>query len=116
MSQRGKITVQSFNLIVLWLSGLDNFINIDDSDTRNNIKWLMENATTAKVLPIALAENWSKVGSLVENTNIIIEHCDKTFFMDVGLPKAVNCNTNSFQIHNRLLKTKFIINYLIIYI
>lgn len=110
MSQRGKITVQSFNLIVLWLSGLDNFINIDDSDVRNNVKWLMENATTAKVLPIALAENWSKVGSLVENTNIIIERCDKTFFMDVGLPKAVNCNTNSFQIHNRLLKTKFIVS------
>jgi hypothetical protein len=70
----------------------------------------MEIAPTVKILPIALAENWGKIGSMFENTNFILERCDKTFFMDVGLPKAVNCNNNSFQIHNRLLKQRFIVS------
>jgi hypothetical protein len=110
LAKDGPVTIHRFNLIVVWLSGVDNFINVDDSDVKNQIKYLMEIAPTVKILPIALAENWGKIGSMFENTNFILERCDKTFFMDVGLPKAVNCNNNSFQIHNRLLKQRFIVS------
>lgn len=106
----GPITVHRFNTIVVWLAGVDNFINIDDSDVKKQIRYLMEIGPTTKVLPVALAETWGKVGTIFENTNFILERCDKTFFMDIGLPKAVNCNTNSFQIHDRLLKQRYIIS------
>lgn len=106
----GPITVHRFNMIVVWLAGVDNFINVDSSDIKNQIRYLMEIGPTTKVLPIALAETWSKVGSIFEHTNFILEQCDKTFFMDIGLPKAVNCNKNSFQIHDRLLKQRFIVS------
>lgn len=106
----GPITVHRFNTIVVWLAGVDSFINIDDGDVKRTIGYLMENAPTAKVIPVALAETWGKVGGIFDNTNFILERCDKTFFMDVGLPKAVNCNNNSFQIHDRLLKHRFIVS------
>ncbi len=106
----GPITVHRFSTIVVWLAGVDNFINIDDSDVKKQIRYLMEIGPTTKVLPIALAETWGKVGTVFENTNFILERCDKTFFMDIGLPKAVNCNTNSFQIHDRLLKQRYIVS------
>lgn len=110
LRQGGPINVHRFNMIVVWLAGVDNFVNIDDSDIKNQIKYLMEIGPTTKVLPIALAETWGKVGSIFENTNFILERCDKTFFMDVGLPKAVNCNEKSFQIHDRLQKQRFIVS------
>lgn len=106
----GDVTVHSFNLIVVWLAGVDNFINIDDSEVKSLIKYFMEVAPTTNILPIAMADTWGKVGGLFENTNYILECCDKTFFMDVGLPKAVNCNPNSFQIHDRLLKNRYIVS------
>ena len=106
----GEVNVQRFNLIIVWLAGVDNFLNIDDYDVKNEIKALMEIAPTTKIIPVAMAENWGKIGGLFEQTNFILERCDKTFFTDVGLPKAVNCNNNSFQIHDRLLKQRFIVS------
>lgn len=108
--ENGEITVHSFNLIIVWLAGVDNFINIDDSDVKSQIKYLMEIAPTVNILPIAMADTWGKVSSIFENTNFILECCDKTFFSDLGLPKAVNCNPNSFQIHDRLSKSRYIIS------
>lgn len=110
LRKNGPITVHTFNTIVVWLAGVDNFINIDDSDIKKQVRYLMEIGPTAKILPIALAETWGKVGTIFENVNFVLERCDKTFFMDVGLPKAVNCNTNSFQIHDRLLKQRYIVS------
>ncbi len=110
LSKDGPITVHRFGMIAVWLAGVDNFINIDNSDIKNQIRYLMEVGPTTKILPIALAETWSKVGALFEHTNFILEQCDKTFFMDIGLPKAVNCNKNSFQIHDRLLKLRYIVS------
>ena len=70
----------------------------------------MENSAEANVLAIAMSNTWGKVGSLFENTNFILERCDKTFFTDIMLPKAVNANPRSFQIHDRLGKNKFILS------
>lgn len=110
LSQKGKVTVHSFNTIVVWLAGVDSFLGIDEYEIKNQIKYFMEIAPTTRILPIAMAETWGKVGSIFENTNFILEACDKTFFIDVGLPKAVNCNSNSFQIHDRLLKNRYIVS------
>lgn len=110
MIKKGKLTPKSFGLIVVWLAGVDKFTNINDSEVKGVIKYIMENAPLVNVLPIAMANTWGKVGGLFENTNFIIERCDKTFFMDIGLPKAVNCNDRSFQIHDRLMKQRFIVS------
>lgn len=110
LRNKGEITRNTFQKEVVWLCGLDSFLGIDDSDVKRQIKTFLENASTVGYIPIVTAETWTKVGSLVETCNFILERCDKTFFMDISLPKAVNANPNSFQLHNRLLKTRYIIS------
>lgn len=104
----GEITLQRLPMIVVWLTGLDNFTDIEDSEIRRNIKSFLEQSSMVNVICVVTADTWTKVGSVVENTNYVLERCDKSFFMDIGLPKSINANPNSFQLHNRNLKTKYI--------
>jgi hypothetical protein len=108
--QRGEITFASLPLKVIWFIGLENFIGIDDGATRKEFKWIFENATTVNILPIITGKIWTKSGMAVQDCNYAIERCDKTFFMDIGMPKLINANDRSIQLHNRNTKERNIVS------
>jgi hypothetical protein len=108
--QRGEITFASLPLKVIWFIGLENFVGIDDSSIKKDFKWIFENATTVNILPIITGKIWTKSGGVVTDCNFAIERCDKTFFMDIGMPKLINANDRSIQLHNRNTKERNIVS------
>ena len=49
------------------------------------------------------------ISDLAESCNYILEKCDKRFFVDVNLPRNININKNSYQMHDRVTKVNKIV-------
>lgn len=110
LQEKGTICTQSFGKEFIWFIGFENFQDIDDVDIKKEFKSFIENASMVNMIPIITGKTWTKTGSIVENAVHVLDRADKTFFMDVGLPKRVNINSNSFQYTNRSTKERCIIS------
>jgi hypothetical protein len=110
ISNFGKINVQSFAREFVWFIGLENFVDIDDYEVKGNIKNFLENSGRVGIIPIVTGKKFAKTGGIVETMTHILDRADRTFFMDVGMPKKVNINPNSFQITEMLSKNRRIVS------
>ena len=102
-------TASCFEPVVIWWVGADEIGDIEDFGKKKEIQSFLESSCQVNIFNVLIAEKWDKLTSLAEQCNFVLEKCAKQFFLDVGLPRDININANSFQIHNREERTRNII-------
>lgn len=103
------LTAAMFSQIVIWWIGADQIDGTEDYDSRAAIKAFFNECCQVGIFNIVVADKWANLSSISEGCNYILERCSKDFFLDVGLPRNININMNSFQLHDREVKSRAII-------
>ncbi|MEG2262776.1 MAG: FtsK/SpoIIIE domain-containing protein [Acinetobacter sp.] len=103
------ITASSFEQLVVWWVGLEEVQGILDYEMKQKLLGFFEASPSVGIFNVLVAVHWQRVGSFATKCNFILEKASKDFFNDIELPKNININKNSFQLHNRELRTRNII-------
>lgn len=105
-----RLCASSFNPIVMWWLGAENFIDVKSSDTRKALRVFLENSCQVGIFNILVPSlRCENITDLAEACNYVLEKCSKQFFFDVNLPRKININLNSYQMHDRVTKTNKIV-------
>lgn len=104
------IVAQSFKPIVVWWVGADNFedVKAEKSMLTSYFASCCQVGIFNVVIPSLRCD---AITALTSGCNLILEFCDKEFFFDVDLPRNININDDSFQIHNREHRSRTIIRF-----
>lgn len=103
------ITASSFEPVVVWWVGMEEISGIESYEAKQRLLGFLERSPTVGIFNIVVGVHWQKLGPYAEKCNFVLERCAKSFFMDINLPKNININPNSFQLHDRELRTRNII-------
>lgn len=103
------ITPKSFETIVVWIAGLDSLTLDPYGDSKAIFKRFIEKCPTTNIFCVLLANKWGKLGDYAESCNFVLEKAAKDFFVDINLPKNMNVNENTYQLHDRDSKKNSII-------
>lgn len=98
----------SFEKIVIWWLGADLFEK--DFDMISQITGFLSRCCQVGIFTVIVPSlDCSTLTKFTDCCNFILEGCSKQFFLDVGLPRKININKNSFQMHDRELRTNKIV-------
>lgn len=89
---------------IVWFFGMDNFVDVRDLDSKDMYRELINDGPTYGIHVIVTAVYWDKIAQILDTAEFILERCQKTFFMDMGLTTKVNINPNSIQLLTRQTK------------
>lgn len=96
------LTAQMFKPIFLWWLGIDEMQEVLLYDNKDKCRSFMSSSCQVGIFNVLVPSlKCSSITALATCCNFILEHCSKDFFMDIELPKNININANSFQIHDR---------------
>lgn len=98
-----RLCARSFKSIVVWWLGAENFANIK-TDKAALVKYLSTSCQVGIFNVLVPSLRCESITSLAEACNFVLEKCGKQFFYDVQLPKDININKNSYQLHDRTTK------------
>ena len=104
-----QLSGADFKPCIIWIFGADEIPDMLGYDNKPVWAYLLSEGPTVGYFSILTADNWSKIGEYAEHCNMTWDKEDKAFFMDVGLPKRININPNSFQITSRDTRSSRII-------
>lgn len=103
------VTASVFDPVVIWWVGADEVGDIEDFNKKKEIASFLESCCQVNIFNVLVAERWNRLDSLANQCNFVLEKCSKQFFLDINLPRDININKNSFQIHDREARTRNII-------
>lgn len=103
-----RLCARSFKSIVVWWLGAENFTNVKE-DKKALVTFLNTSCQVGIFNVLVPSLRCETIGSLAAACNFILEKCSKQFFFDVQLPKDININKNSYQMHDRMAKTHKIV-------
>ncbi len=103
------ITAAMFKQVVIWWIGADQIEGVSSYESKPLLKNFMEQCCQVGIFNVVEADKWANLSTLSENCNYVLEKCNKEFFTDINLPRNININLNSFQLHSREDKTHAII-------
>ena len=106
-----RVSSRSFESMVIWWLGIDNFEDIRISDVRRAIaNYLNYSSTVGMFNVIVPSLKCEGLGDICTSCNFVLERCSKQFFIDAEItPKAININENSYQVFDRMLRTNKIV-------
>lgn len=105
-----RLCARSFNAIVMWWLGAENFIDVKSSETRKALRRFLETSCQVGIFNILIPSlRCENITDLAEVCNYVLEKCSKQFFFDANLPRKININLNSYQMHDRVTKSNKIV-------
>lgn len=105
-----KLCASSFEPIVVWWLGAENFTNVKDSSEKRVLKAYLETSCQVGIFNVLVPSlQCGNISDLAGVCNFVLEKCSKNFFMDVGLPRNININLNSYQMHDRITRVNKIV-------
>lgn len=105
-----RLCASSFEPIVVWWLGAENFTDVKNRDRVRNLKAYLDSSCQVGIFNVLVPSlRCENISGLAESCNFVLEKCDKRFFMDVGLPRNININKNSYQMHDRVTKVNKIV-------
>lgn len=103
------LTAAMFSQIVIWWIGADQIEGADEYESRAAVKAFFNECCQVGIFNIVSADKWGNLSALSAGCNYVLERCSKDFFLNVELPRNININMNSFQLHDRDEKSRAII-------
>lgn len=105
-----RLCASSFEPIVVWWLGAENFADVKDLQNKRNLKGYLAMSCQVGIFNVLVPSlRCEAISDLAESCNYILEKCDKRFFLDVNLPRNININKNSYQMHDRVTKVNKIV-------
>lgn len=106
-----KVCSRSFESIVIWWLGVDNFENITVRDNRLAVRDFFTDCSTVGIFNVIIPSlKCEGLGDICTACNFVLEKCSKQFFIDAEVtPRAININENSYQVFDRMLRTNKIV-------
>lgn len=102
----------SFDKIVVWWLGADMLSDLDSYEAVAELTAYLSSCCQAGIFNVIVpALSCTKIGKFTTACNYVLERCSKQFFMDVELPRKININANSYQVHDRELRKNSIIRF-----
>jgi hypothetical protein len=105
-----KLCASSFESIVVWWLGAENFSDVKDPTQKRYLKAYLETSCQVGIFNVLVPSlRCENITELAGACNYVLEKCSKNFFLDVGLPRSININLNSYQMHDRVTKVNKIV-------
>lgn len=102
----------SFEKIVIWWLGADMISGLDTYETKNELAVFLSSSCQVGIFNVLVPSlRCTALDKFAAACNFILERCSKQFFLDVGLPRKININANSYQMHDRELGINRIIRF-----
>lgn len=95
------LTAAMFSQVMVWWIGADQIDDVNQYENKGMLKTYMEQCCQVGIFNIVEADKWASLSALSSSCEYVLERCNKEFFMDVDLPRNININLNSFQLHSR---------------
>ena len=95
------LTAAMFSQVMIWWIGADQIDDVNQYENKGMLKTYMEQCCQVGIFNIVEADKWASLSALSSSCEYVLERCNKEFFMDVDLPRNININLNSFQLHSR---------------
>lgn len=104
------IRASELPLDIVWLLGFENFEDIKTYEGKGAWKRFFNLCSKTNTYCVVTGKRWDLSGDLVSMQRYSIEKSSKDFFINTSLPRNININENSIQIHNRLTKEHCVIS------
>lgn len=102
---------KSFEPIIVWWLGVDNFKDISTGDVRKALCSYLADCCQVGVFNVLVPSlRCDRITDICGACNFILEKCGKQFFNDAAItPKTININENSYQVFDRSVRSHTIV-------
>lgn len=102
----------SFEKIVVWWLGADMISDLEAYEKVSELTAYLASCCQTGIFNVLVpALRCTQLSKFANACNYVLERCSKQFFLDVELPRKININANSYQVHDRELRKNSIIRF-----